>query len=182
MTPDQFDPATFGRVLGDEMRKARKRCDLFRREVPPRMSRQVSEQTVATYELGTRHVSVVNFVDYCLAVDTSPVEVLRDTYRRVVDRSQPDGWDVDITVAARLHDPELAPLACWARSCLANPDHPRMVHLSRAAVQSLAALCGLDWFRLVGRLPAAPNLDLRLTDRELPQVDECEDLSRVQEL
>ena len=32
MNPDHFDPATFGRVLGDEMRKARKRCELFRRE------------------------------------------------------------------------------------------------------------------------------------------------------
>lgn len=124
MTLDQFDSATFGRVLGDEMRKARKRCALFRREVPPRMCRDVSEQTVATYELGTRHVSVVSFVDYCLAMDASPMEILRDTYQRVIARSERDGWEVDLTAAARLDDLSLAPLASWAQTCLDDPERP----------------------------------------------------------
>lgn len=148
-----FDGNEFRRALGDEMRKGRKKRGLIRREIPPLLCREVSEQTVATYELGTRHVSVVNFVDYCLAVDESPMDVLRNAYARVIDPSERDGWDVDLAAAARLYGTQLEPLAAWATTRMASPEHPRVAHLDRAAIMPLATLCGIGWADLVRRLP-----------------------------
>jgi hypothetical protein len=155
MPPRRIDEAVFLRLLGDELRKARKRRGLIRRDLAPQLQPEVSTQTIATYELGTRAAPGTRFVEVCMLLGEKPADLLRRTWERMID--DPDtatGWDIDLAAAARLHDADLTPLAAWAAVRLAyNPLQPTTTRLSPAAITHLATLCGLDWRVLAARLP-----------------------------
>src|SRR5882672_6371061 len=65
----RLDVATYQRVLGDEIRRLRKQRSWTRKDLNERLQSEISLQTLATYELGTRQVSVIRFVEICLALD-----------------------------------------------------------------------------------------------------------------
>jgi transcriptional regulator with XRE-family HTH domain len=157
-----LDGDAFRRVLGDELRAARKERGLIRKDVAPHLDHDMSLQTLATYELGTRNMPVVRFVEICRELGVSPVEILRRAYERVFPETAVT-WTVDLTDAARLEDPELAPLCNWAASRLRflPLGARRTVRLDRAAVEPLAALCGLEPCELIRRLPPAPLSNAR---------------------
>jgi transcriptional regulator with XRE-family HTH domain len=153
-SPTRVDEAVFRRVLGDELRAARKRRGLSRKDMIPHLNRQVSLQTLATYEQGTRAMPITRFVEICLVLDVSPVEILRRTWERVIDEPhRASGWDVDLAAAAQLGDADLAPLAAWAAVRLHIHGQPTITRLNRAAITHLATLCRLEWWVLVSRLP-----------------------------
>jgi hypothetical protein len=154
MCPNLIDDARFGRVLGDELRAARLARGLVRREVAPRLNPPVSLNTLATYELGTRHLPVTRFVEICLLLDVLPMDLLRRACERV-SADLTTGWQVDLAAAAKLRDPALAPLAAWAAVRLGHGQR-RVARLDRAAIVPLATLCGLEWHVLVARLPHVP--------------------------
>src|SRR6266545_3357565 len=115
MPAHRIDAAMLRRVLGDELRAARKRLGLSRKDVLPRLDRAVFLKTLATYELGTRAIPVTRFVEICLVLGVSPMDIFRRTWERAVDdRDTSSGWDVDLVAAAQLPDAQLAPLAAWA--------------------------------------------------------------------
>ena len=142
----------FLRVLGDEVRKLRHHHgwtrDYWRQTCFP----ELSTQTLATYELGTRPMSVVRFALARESLGELPPEVMHRAYERIERDTERTAWNVDLVAASRLTDAELAPLRAWANLQLqAGPD--KVKPLSRNAVHPLAALCGLDTDELLRRLP-----------------------------
>ena len=57
------------RVLGDEIRQARKACGWTRKQLQAYLPTRISVQTLATYELGTRQCSVARLVELCDAMN-----------------------------------------------------------------------------------------------------------------
>jgi hypothetical protein len=153
MTP-HLDGDAFRRVLGDELRAVRQARGLNRKHVAPRLD-QVSLQALATWELGTRNMPIARFVEICLELEASPMEVLQHAYERLFPETAAT-WTVDLTDAARLNHAELAPLRNWAASRLRFLPlcARRTVHLDQAAIEALAALCGMEPRELMQRLPA----------------------------
>ncbi len=147
------EDAVFMRVLGDELRAVRRAKGWIREDVAPRIQEGVSLQTLASWELGQRHINVVRFVATCLTLEASPMDVLHRTWDRVFGDSQ-DAWVVDLNAAARLPASDLAPLRSWARSRLAELPYKQatIARLPPAAIEPLAYLCGLDEVELVRRL------------------------------
>ncbi|HEU5110532.1 MAG TPA: helix-turn-helix transcriptional regulator, partial [Micromonosporaceae bacterium] len=72
----ELDVATYQRVLGDELRLLRKRRGWTRKDLNDRLRRDISLQTLATYELGTRQISVIRLVEICHALDELPHDLL----------------------------------------------------------------------------------------------------------
>ncbi|EWM13370.1 hypothetical protein KUTG_03674 [Kutzneria sp. 744] len=68
----RIDPMTYQRVLGDELRKLRKQRGWTRKVLQGKLQTEVSLQTLATYELGTRQCSVVRLAEICLALEALP--------------------------------------------------------------------------------------------------------------
>lgn len=147
----------FMRVLGDEIRRVRKARGWTREGLRDRLDdNDISLQTLATYELGTRKITVVRLVDITETLGTTAAEVLRRTCERLSDEpAAAMGWTIDLPAAANLDAAELAPLARWANLRLAElPDYrTKTAWLTRPALQALAVLCGLEPKDLVGRLP-----------------------------
>lgn len=148
----RIDVAIYQRVLGDELRKVRKRRGWTRKELNEKLQTEISLQTLATYELGTRQCSVVRLAEICLAMDEPPHEVLARVHARLFG-STPRRVRVDLRSVVADTQPELAPLRRWAQDRLQQPDSSaHEVHLDPSAIERMAELCGIDPVDLLDRL------------------------------
>lgn len=149
-----FDVAVYQRVLGDEIRRLRKKRGLTRKQLNRRLQSEISLQTLATYELGTRQCSMVRFVEICLALDELPHELIARVHERVFTDSPRGRVRIDLRQVIRDDHPELLPLRRWARGRLEH--HPAghtvsaaEVQLDFAALERMAELCGMDTVDLI---------------------------------
>ncbi|HEV7649873.1 MAG TPA: helix-turn-helix transcriptional regulator [Actinophytocola sp.] len=141
-------------ALGDELRQARKQHDWSRRQLQSRLATDVAMQTLASYELGTRHYSVTRFVEMCAALEVPGPTVLRSALRRVA-AAEVGCLNVDLQPVIHDNGCELFPFRRWAQQrIVANPECPTDISLKAPAVDRLAELCGLTTGELVARLTA----------------------------
>jgi transcriptional regulator with XRE-family HTH domain len=153
----RLDTAMYQRVLGDELRRLRKQRGWTRRELNRRLQSDISLQTLATYELGTRQCSVVRLVEICLALDEVPHELMSRVHQRVFSESPVGRIRIDLRKVVRDGQPELLPLRRWAKGKLAESatgTHPADVSLDITALERMAELCGLETVELIARLRA----------------------------
>lgn len=150
----QLDTGTYQRVLGDELRRLRKQRGWTRRDLNRRLQSDISLQTLATYELGTRQCSVVRLVEICLALDEVPHELLARVHQRVFSESPVGRIRIDLRQIVRDDQPSLVPLRRWAKGRLTeqNGHHPPEVSLDIAALERMAELCGIETVELIARL------------------------------
>ncbi|MDV6013652.1 helix-turn-helix transcriptional regulator [Haloechinothrix sp. LS1_15] len=138
----RIDSQRYQQILGDELRKARKRRGWTRKELNQRLDRDVSIQTLATYELGTRQCSVVRLAEICLAMGETPHDLLGRVHARLFSTGA-DQIEINLVTVAHDPRPELHPLRRWAADRLRDEgtfSHP-YVYLAPAAVERLAELC-----------------------------------------
>jgi transcriptional regulator with XRE-family HTH domain len=150
----RLDTATYQRVLGDELRRLRKQRGWTRRDLNRRLQSDISLQTLATYELGTRQCSVVRLVEICIALGEVPHELIARVHQRVFSDSPVGRIRIDLRKVVRATQQELLPLRRWAKGKLAenNAQQPAEVSLDIAALERMAELCGLETVDLIGRL------------------------------
>lgn len=150
----RLDTATYQRVLGDELRRLRKQRGWTRRDLNRRLQSDISLQTLATYELGTRQCSVVRLVEICLALDEVPHELMARVHQRVFSDSPVGKIRIDLRKVVRDTQQELLPLRRWAKGKLAehNGQQTAEVSLDISALERMAELCGLETVELIARL------------------------------
>ncbi|HVK22375.1 MAG TPA: helix-turn-helix transcriptional regulator [Actinokineospora sp.] len=155
----RIDATTYQRVLGDEIRRLRKQRGWTRKELNSRLQTEISLQTLATYELGTRQCSVVRFVEICLALEEHPHDLLARVHDRVFAGTAAGRIKVDLRAVVGHQSSDLLPLRRWAAERLAEHTGPAPaeVHLDITAIERMAELCGLDTMALVGKLTALRN-------------------------
>ena len=146
-----IDSDLYQRVLGEELRKLRRRRGWTRKELNQHLQSDISLQTLATYELGTRQCSVVRLVELCLAMDELPQDLLGRVHRRVF-ADEPGKVRLDLTVIVADQEPDLFPLRRWAEDRLRQPGTPREVQLDQSALERMAELCGIQVSELLARL------------------------------
>ena len=151
-----IDAAGYQRVLGDELRRVRKQRGWTRKELQHRLGNDISLQTLATYELGTRQCSVVRLAELCLAMDVLPHDVLARVHERVFSNERPGHIRVNLTRVVSDTQQELLPLRRWAVDRLQQTPAGQSaeIHLDLAALEQMAELCGIDTVELIGRLRA----------------------------
>jgi transcriptional regulator with XRE-family HTH domain len=158
-TGDADRSAQFLRVLGDELRKARRRRGWRRRDLRDQLTMEISMQALATYELGTRAITVVRLFELAEVLEISLPDLLQRTLSRIEDIRS--GAILDLVVIARGKRPELAPLRHWAQARLA---HARMrestvVKLDRIGIEWLAELCGVAPAELIRLVRQESTMD-----------------------
>jgi transcriptional regulator with XRE-family HTH domain len=155
-----IDAASYQRVLGDELRRVRKQRGWTRKDLQHRLDNDISLQTLATYELGTRQCSVVRLAELCLAMDVLPHDVLARVHDRVFSDERPGHLRVNLARVVGDTQPELGPLRRWATDRLhqAPAGQAPEIHLDLAALEQMAELCGLDTVDLISRLRALNTL------------------------
>lgn len=157
-TAVHVDSEEYQRVLGEELRKLRKRRGWTRKELNQNLQSGISLQTLATYELGTRQCSVVRLAEICTAMGEHPHEVLARVDERVFSGA---AGQVQINLLKIIDDsqPELGPLRRWAKDRLQqeNGHLQQDVRLDLPAIERMAELCGVDTIELLSRLGRISN-------------------------
>ncbi|MGW5053442.1 helix-turn-helix transcriptional regulator [Actinokineospora sp. NPDC004072] len=150
----RIDAAAYQRVLGDELRKARKQRGWTRKDLTDRLQTTISLQTLATYELGTRQCSLVRFVELCLALEEMPHVMMSRVHDRVFAGTSIGRVRVDLRRVVYDARPELSPLRRWAAGRLASHSGPEppVVQLDITALERLAELCGVETVELIRKL------------------------------
>lgn len=151
-----IDSDLYQRVLGEELRKLRRLRGWTRKELNQHLQSDISLQTLATYELGTRQCSVVRLVELCLAMDELPQDLLAKVHQRVF-ADEPGKIRLDLTGIVADRQSELLPLRRWAEDRLRQPGTLREVQLDQPAVERMAELCGISPADLLARLRAIAN-------------------------
>jgi transcriptional regulator with XRE-family HTH domain len=158
MPDDKAHLENFARVLGRELLAARHAAGMTRREMRAQLPTDLSMQTLATYEQGTRIMSVTRLIELCMALNVSPLEVMRRAYEKkfaaqdaTAGADDDDGgWWIDLRAAAVRTD--LRPLAKWAQLRVLEGDEVT-VRLDSHCLGYLCTLCGLDREALRTHLP-----------------------------
>jgi transcriptional regulator with XRE-family HTH domain len=155
----QIDTAAYQRVLGDELRSLRKQRGWTRKELNRRLQSDISLQTLATYELGTRQCSVVRLVEICVALGVPAHQVLARVHERVFGDAPTGHLAVDLATVVADTRPQLMPLRRWAQGRLAGlvPGQPPEVHLDLPALEYMAQLCQLSTVDLITTLRELGN-------------------------
>jgi len=154
----RIDNDLYQRVLGEELRKLRRRRGWTRKELNQHLQSDISLQTLATYELGTRQCSVVRLVELCLAMDELPQDLMARVHRRVF-ADEPGKVRLDLSRIVADGRPELVPLRRWAEDRLRQPGAQHDVRLDRSAMTWMAQLCGLTMPDLLERLRAISGVE-----------------------
>ncbi|WP_237048040.1 helix-turn-helix domain-containing protein [Lentzea guizhouensis] len=146
-----IDTAAYQRVLGDEIRSLRKQRGWTRKELNKRLQTEISLQTLATYELGTRQCSVVRLVEICHALDVPAHELLARVHERFFGDTPAGHLTLNLALVAATDNPRLAPLRRWAagRLHVLPPGASPEVHLDLAALENMAQLCQLPAVELI---------------------------------
>jgi transcriptional regulator with XRE-family HTH domain len=150
----QIDTAAYQRVLGDELRSLRKQRGWTRKELNSRLQSEISLQTLATYELGTRQVSVVRLVEICAALAVPAHEVLARVHERVFGDTPSGHLSLNLVAIVADERPELQPLRRWAQGRLHTLPlgQTPQVHLDLPALEYMAQLCQLSTVELIRAL------------------------------
>jgi len=152
----RIDGEAYQRALGDELRKLRRKRNWTRKDLNARLQSEISLQTLATYELGTRQCSVVRLVELCIAMDELPQNLIARVHRRVF-ADEPGRVRLDLGRIAADDQSELLPLRRWAKERLANTATVEF-QLDLAALDRMAELCGLASTDLLARLRAISGI------------------------
>lgn len=140
-------------ALGYEMKQARKLRGWTQRDLASRLPWSTSTQTLASYERGSRHMPVAQFVDLANVLDQPAADLLTRAWRRATN-DLGSGLCLKLNALAENRRDALSPLRRWARCRLHDvPEGRRTVVLvSWAALAFLAKLCEVDADDLVQRL------------------------------
>ena len=161
MTDDRL--GRFARVLGNELRAARKQLGWTRKQMRAHLvadntdsteNDEVSLQTLATYELGTRRISVARLLELCTVLRQPADQLLLRAITSAFGAERDDRVEVDLSSLARTADPRLVNLRRWAavRASQRPVELPPVEELDEHALAALAQLAGTTCNELVRAL------------------------------
>jgi transcriptional regulator with XRE-family HTH domain len=131
------------RALGEELRRAREACGWSRLHLVARLPSGIGDRTLLSYEHGTRHLTVVRFIEICraMAVDSATL------HSRALQRARihVETMNLHVDLRALLLDCNnsamFRPMVQWARNTL--NEHPDgVVEVQPAVVRNLALFVG----------------------------------------
>ncbi|HEX3783306.1 MAG TPA: helix-turn-helix transcriptional regulator [Pseudonocardiaceae bacterium] len=149
MTEPELKPwaiSLYARTLGDVIRHHRKAKGWTRKQLQEQLpDSDVSLQTLATYELGTRHLSVERLDEIARTLGTRAHAILAEVDQRVYGGAS-EKLVVNLAELARSNQPDIAPAAKWAAiqvDALDGIAQP-IAEFSTKALDMLANVCDLD--------------------------------------
>lgn len=142
MVSDEVSEKVLSRVVGEELRRAREACGWSRGYLVARLPSGIGDRTLLSYEHGTRHLTVLRFIELCRAMGVSAPQLLGSGLQRA--RVHLDNLALRVDLRALLADDtaEFRQMTVWAHNKLI--EYPAgVVEIVPAGVRELAAFMGL---------------------------------------
>ncbi|MFI7122625.1 helix-turn-helix domain-containing protein [Amycolatopsis sp. NPDC049868] len=172
-TSDQLDQ--FAHALGELLRSARRERGWTRKQMRAAMcvgDDELSLQTLASYELGTRRLSVERLIEVCAVLKKQPDELLRRATTLAFSGHYGTRITVDLLGLAHTTDPRLRPLRRWAqvRTQQSPAERALVEELDATALSAMADIAAITEYDLVKALQELriPHDPIRLADAISP--------------
>ncbi|MBB5856374.1 helix-turn-helix domain-containing protein [Amycolatopsis umgeniensis] len=155
-TSEQLDQ--FAHALGELLRSARRERGWTRKQMGAAMGANevdLSVQTLASYELGTRRISVERLIEVCAVLNKQPDELLLSATTLAFSGHYGTRITVDLLGLAHTTDPRLRSLRQWARVRIQqSPAAKRALveELDATALSAMASIAETTEYDLVQAL------------------------------
>jgi transcriptional regulator with XRE-family HTH domain len=133
--------AVISRAVGEELRRAREVLGWSRLQLVERLPSGIGDRTLLSYEHGTRHLTVLRFVEISRELITDAPTLLSRGLQRA--RVYVENLTLSVDLRALLHDGSdtFRPMVQWARNAL--NEHPDgIAYVEPAVVRNLALFIG----------------------------------------
>jgi hypothetical protein len=131
------------RALGEELRRAREACGWSRLQLVSRLPSGIGDRTLLSYEHGTRHLTVIRFIEICWAMGVDSAALHSRALQRA--RIHVETMNLHVDLRALLLDCNnsamFRPMVQWARNTL-NENPEGIVEVQPVAVRNLALFVG----------------------------------------
>jgi transcriptional regulator with XRE-family HTH domain len=151
------------RAIGEELRRAREATGWSRLQLVSRLPSGIGDRTLLSYEHGTRHLTVLRFIEICLALGFAAPTLLNQALQRARIHLQNLVLLVDLRYLLNDRNERFRPMHQWARNKLnENPDG--IVELPPSSVRELATFVGCTYPELADYLARFLPEDMKVTD------------------
>jgi transcriptional regulator with XRE-family HTH domain len=132
---------TLSRAVGEELRRAREATGWSRLQLVSRLPSGIGDRTLLSYEHGTRHLTVLRFLELCRAMGFAAPTLLTQALQRA--QLELTNLVIQVDVRALLHDDnaKFRPMVQWAKNKL-NKFPEGVVELAPSSVEELADFVG----------------------------------------
>jgi transcriptional regulator with XRE-family HTH domain len=138
---------TISRAIGEELRRAREATGWSRGQLVSRLPSGIGERTLLSYEHGTRHLTVLRFIELSRALGVAAPTLLNQALQRARIHLQNLVMQIDLRHLLIDRNEKFRPMHQWARNKLnENPDG--VVELPPSSVRELAAFVGCSYHEL----------------------------------
>jgi transcriptional regulator with XRE-family HTH domain len=139
------------RAIGEELRRAREANGWSRGFLVTRLPSGVGARTLLSYEHGTRHLTLLRFIELCTALGVAPPVLLTQALQRARIHLHNLVLHIDLRQLLNDKDDRYLPLIQWAHNKLI--EYPRgVVELLPSSIRELATLLGCPYHELAGYL------------------------------
>jgi transcriptional regulator with XRE-family HTH domain len=129
------------RAVGEELRRARDAKGWTRGQLVARLPSGIGDRTLLSYEHGTRHLTLLRFVEVCGVLGEAAPQLLDRALHRARVQLENLVLRVDVRQVAAQRDERFLALTQWARNKLVR-DPSGVVKLAPSAVVELADFIG----------------------------------------
>ena len=139
------------RAIGEELRRAREANGWSRGYLVTRLPSGIGARTLLSYEHGTRHLTLLRFIELCMALDVAAPTLLNQALQRARIHLQNLVLQVDLRQLLIDRDDRYLPMVQWAHNKLI--EYPGgIVELQPSSIRELATLLGCPYHELAGYL------------------------------
>ncbi|MFL6126349.1 helix-turn-helix domain-containing protein [Actinophytocola sp.] len=139
------------RVIGEELRRAREAKGWSRAQLVATLPSGIGDRTLLSYEHGTRHLTVLRFIELCDALGVAAPTLLGHALQRARIHLQNLVLQIDLRHLLNDWSEKFRPMHQWARNKLnENPDG--VVELPPSSVRELAIFVGCTYQELADYL------------------------------
>jgi transcriptional regulator with XRE-family HTH domain len=139
------------RAIGEELRRARETLGLSRGQLVSELPSGIGDRTLLSYEHGTRHLTVLRFIELSEALGIAAPTLLNQALQRSRLQLQNLGLQIDLRFMLNDRSDKFRPMHQWARNKLNdNPDG--VVELPPSSVKELATFVGCAYPELANYL------------------------------
>jgi transcriptional regulator with XRE-family HTH domain len=139
------------RAIGEELRRAREAEGWSRAQFVERLPSGIGDRTLLSYEHGTRHLTVLRFIELCNALDLTASTVLTQALQRARIHLQHLVLQIDLRFLLNDRSDKFRPMHQWARNKL-NDFPDGIVELPPPSVRELATFVGCTYTELANHL------------------------------
>jgi transcriptional regulator with XRE-family HTH domain len=141
VAPESITEKFVVRAIGAELQLAREERGWSRAYLVTRLPSGVGQRTLLSYEKGTRHLTIMRFIELCHALGVSAAELLSRAFQRARLHLEKLAIEVDLLALLADDAPGLSVLHRWAHHKLRR-QQSRVAALTPDAIAELADVCG----------------------------------------